>query len=209
MNTRNNSLLMITIMLSHEMNTRNNSLLMITIMLSHVMNAWNNSSLKMITSLLSHEMNTRNNSSLMTAILNVSRFAHLYSMIELLTACNSGILPTASCCPPRLCTCEELELVVSFVFEEAEIRRWWLTLHVEIASCFTADSRACHLIGSFNHISYAIARELSWIHFLAFYEINMGTSLWCVCVCVCVLSLIHIWRCRRGAECRSRWSPYH
>ena len=26
---------------------------------------------------------------------------------------------------------------------------------------------------------------------------------------VCVLSLIHIWRCRRGAECRSRWSPYH
>ena len=23
------------------------------------------------------------------------------------------------------------------------------------------------------------------------------------------LSLIHIWRCRRGAECRSRWSPYH
>ena len=27
--------------------------------------------------------------------------------------------------------------------------------------------------------------------------------------CVCMLSLIHIWRCRRGAECRSRWSPYH
>ena len=25
----------------------------------------------------------------------------------------------------------------------------------------------------------------------------------------CNLSLIHIWRCRRGAECRSRWSPYH
>ena len=25
----------------------------------------------------------------------------------------------------------------------------------------------------------------------------------------CHLSLIHIWRCRRGAECRSRWSPYH
>ena len=24
-----------------------------------------------------------------------------------------------------------------------------------------------------------------------------------------MLSLIHIWRCRRGAECRSRWSPYH
>ena len=24
-----------------------------------------------------------------------------------------------------------------------------------------------------------------------------------------LLSLIHIWRCRRGAECRSRWSPYH
>ena len=24
-----------------------------------------------------------------------------------------------------------------------------------------------------------------------------------------VLSLIHIWRCRRYAVCRSRWSPYH
>ena len=23
------------------------------------------------------------------------------------------------------------------------------------------------------------------------------------------LSLIHIWRCRRAAACRSRWSPYH
>ena len=23
------------------------------------------------------------------------------------------------------------------------------------------------------------------------------------------LSLIHIWRCRRSSECRSRWSPYH
>ena len=23
------------------------------------------------------------------------------------------------------------------------------------------------------------------------------------------LSLIHIWRCRRYAVCRSRWSPYH
>ena len=23
------------------------------------------------------------------------------------------------------------------------------------------------------------------------------------------LSLIHIWRCRRAAKCRSRWSPYH
>ena len=23
------------------------------------------------------------------------------------------------------------------------------------------------------------------------------------------LSLIHIWRCRRRKECRSRWSPYH
>ena len=23
------------------------------------------------------------------------------------------------------------------------------------------------------------------------------------------LSLIHIWRCRRGSGCRSRWSPYH
>ena len=23
------------------------------------------------------------------------------------------------------------------------------------------------------------------------------------------LSLIHIWRCRRHAQCRSRWSPYH
>ena len=23
------------------------------------------------------------------------------------------------------------------------------------------------------------------------------------------LSLIHIWRCRRLVECRSRWSPYH
>ena len=23
------------------------------------------------------------------------------------------------------------------------------------------------------------------------------------------LSLIHIWRCRRGVLCRSRWSPYH
>ena len=59
----------------------------------------------------------------------------------------------------------------------------------------------------------------------------------CVCVCLCVwegccvcvclracfyyvttryvltfilqLSLIHIWRCRRYAVCRSRWSPYH
>ena len=30
-----------------------------------------------------------------------------------------------------------------------------------------------------------------------------------VCVCVCVLSLIHIWRCRRDPQCRSRWSPYH
>ena len=24
-----------------------------------------------------------------------------------------------------------------------------------------------------------------------------------------LLSLIHIWRCRRRRECRSRWSPYH
>ena len=24
-----------------------------------------------------------------------------------------------------------------------------------------------------------------------------------------ILSLIHIWRCRRVSECRSRWSPYH
>ena len=23
------------------------------------------------------------------------------------------------------------------------------------------------------------------------------------------LSLIHIWRCRRASQCRSRWSPYH
>ena len=30
-----------------------------------------------------------------------------------------------------------------------------------------------------------------------------------VCACVCQLSLIHIWRCRRAAACRSRWSPYH
>ena len=27
--------------------------------------------------------------------------------------------------------------------------------------------------------------------------------------CVLDLSLIHIWRCRRYAVCRSRWSPYH
>ena len=26
---------------------------------------------------------------------------------------------------------------------------------------------------------------------------------------VIILSLIHIWRCRRYAVCRSRWSPYH
>ena len=26
---------------------------------------------------------------------------------------------------------------------------------------------------------------------------------------VYTLSLIHIWRCRRGSRCRSRWSPYH
>ena len=26
--------------------------------------------------------------------------------------------------------------------------------------------------------------------------------------CLC-LSLIHIWRCRRDPQCRSRWSPYH
>ena len=26
---------------------------------------------------------------------------------------------------------------------------------------------------------------------------------------VITLSLIHIWRCRRYAVCRSRWSPYH
>ena len=26
---------------------------------------------------------------------------------------------------------------------------------------------------------------------------------------ISVLSLIHIWRCRRYAVCRSRWSPYH
>ena len=25
----------------------------------------------------------------------------------------------------------------------------------------------------------------------------------------CCLSLIHIWRCRRLPQCRSRWSPYH
>ena len=28
------------------------------------------------------------------------------------------------------------------------------------------------------------------------------------CIPKC-LSLIHIWRCRRYAVCRSRWSPYH
>ena len=27
--------------------------------------------------------------------------------------------------------------------------------------------------------------------------------------CVISLSLIHIWRCRRVSQCRSRWSPYH
>ena len=27
--------------------------------------------------------------------------------------------------------------------------------------------------------------------------------------CDPALSLIHIWRCRRYAVCRSRWSPYH
>ena len=30
-----------------------------------------------------------------------------------------------------------------------------------------------------------------------------------VCGIVVFLSLIHIWRCRRDPQCRSRWSPYH
>ena len=30
-----------------------------------------------------------------------------------------------------------------------------------------------------------------------------------ICWSIYKLSLIHIWRCRRYAVCRSRWSPYH
>ena len=72
-----------------------------------------------------------------------------------------------------------------------------------------------------------------------YFSLSLSLSLWikttmCVCVRACVrrtikyvlvhfkllpllcyrqifmaLSLIHIWRCRRAAACRSRWSPYH
>ena len=34
------------------------------------------------------------------------------------------------------------------------------------------------------------------------FEIRLYSSL-------SLLSLIHIWRCRRDPQCRSRWSPYH
>ena len=34
-------------------------------------------------------------------------------------------------------------------------------------------------------------------------------SVWTFKSSIKTLSLIHIWRCRRPAMCRSRWSPYH
>ena len=51
-------------------------------------------------------------------------------------------------------------------------------------------------MGIYTHIDDAVSRD------------KHGICDWAL-LPLCVLSLIHIWRCRRGAECRSRWSPYH
>ena len=40
-------------------------------------------------------------------------------------------------------------------------------------------------------------------------SILFGPFSWSIPNLVQGLSLIHIWRCRRYAVCRSRWSPYH
>ena len=49
--------------------------------------------------------------------------------------------------------------------------------------------------------SFSIARRWNFMHFA-------GTSRNCNWLAL-ILSLIHIWRCRRYAVCRSRWSPYY
>ena len=48
--------------------------------------------------------------------------------------------------------------------------------------------------------------QMMWI---IYQSIKISNFYWCVNVEVTYLSLIHIWRCRRYAVCRSRWSPYH
>ena len=45
-----------------------------------------------------------------------------------------------------------------------------------------------------------IKEPLSWVRFIYVIKIQVKIP---------NLSLIHIWRCRRYAVCRSRWSPYH
>ena len=51
---------------------------------------------------------------------------------------------------------------------------------------------------------------LGWsLNSQVFITLNQLHECCLLCLTVFLLSLIHIWRCRRGAECRSRWSPYH
>ena len=50
-----------------------------------------------------------------------------------------------------------------------------------------------------------------WVSTTSLYNTGRTTLIGVMCLVKYILnlSLIHIWRCRRYAVCRSRWSPYH
>ena len=67
----------------------------------------------------------------------------------------------------------------------------------------------------FFDLTYGFSRRYLYsfrIHWRSFIWLRTGQSFYRSCFSnwgCWLLSLIHIWRCRRYAVCRSRWSPYH
>ena len=55
-------------------------------------------------------------------------------------------------------------------------------------------------------VSISPQNTLDWLFFSYLFR-NIFS--WKLTAHIFPLSLIHIWRCRRLVECRSRWSPYH
>ena len=63
---------------------------------------------------------------------------------------------------------------------------------------------------SYSHSTHCIQKQ--WPLLLTFHSLHPETMTHLTHTPLIAsgnLSLIHIWRCRRDPQCRSRWSPYH
>ena len=78
-----------------------------------------------------------------------------------------------------------------------------------ILSVAAAQKLSLRIVGIVSIVCMLCLNKWNNKCFNAFYWKELFQLFVCMNCYMLFLSLIHIWRCRRRRECRSRWSPYH